>query len=133
MLNKLILTIALGLSIGISQFASAGTVGIYRVGENEIIAVDSTQGETKVTIPAASLHAILQNAKPGETVDLAGSEWEILDSKNDSNSLPLKNKLDNENQINIVSPENAPLNPTGSGHVDGNGHVDGCHAVPELK
>ncbi len=92
---------------GASMFniALAGTVGTYRVGEDDIISVQGISTVMKVTISKSTLAPILKKAKPGETLVLVDSEWNILESNLDKKTLSLEDKSNAENQIDLISQD----------------------------
>ena len=92
-------------SVSMLNIAFAGTVGTYRVGEDDIISVQGISTVMKVTISKSTLAPILKKAKPGETLVLVDSEWNILESNLDKKTLSLEDKSNAENQIDLISQD----------------------------
>lgn len=92
-------------SVSMLNIALAGTIGTYRVGEDDIISVQGISTVMKVTISKSTLAPILKKAKPGETFVLVDSEWNILESNLDKKTLSLEDKSNAENQIDLISQD----------------------------
>ncbi len=92
-------------SSSVLNLALAGTAGVYRVSEDDIISVQSNVGTTKVTVPKATLAPILKNAKPGETLVLVDSEWNILESNSDKKTLSIVDKSNEKSVVDLVSQD----------------------------
>jgi hypothetical protein len=95
-------TTAIGLcALLFTTQALAGTIGIFRIADDKIIAV-SDDG-TKVVLDSEAFREINSKAEVGDELILDGGRWQVMEKKTDLKSLKVKPSVHDLQQVDLVS------------------------------